>query len=56
MNESITSSLGVPAATSRDFLTEVLRDGAQPRELPRGRFALWHGQPKASCTIEHISP
>jgi transposase-like protein len=29
MNESIASSLAVPAATFRDVLTEVLRDGAQ---------------------------
>lgn len=29
MNESIASSLGLPAATSRDVLTEILRDGAQ---------------------------
>src|SRR5262245_15535757 len=29
MNETIASSLAVPAATSRDVLTEVLRDGAQ---------------------------
>jgi putative transposase len=29
MKEAISSSLAVPAATSRDVLTEVLRDGAQ---------------------------